>query len=264
MKLDGKAFGEAIVDQVKAFVDRALGAIDGRVRALEERAAPADGKNGLNGSDGRDGKDGEPGRDGLDGKDGENGRDGSDGLNGQHGKDGDNGVGLASALIARDGQLVLTLTDGKTVALGIVVGGDGQDGKDGKDGQDGTNGERGADGFALNDFDTEMQADGRTLLLKFVRGDVTETHELKFPVMIYRGVFSEGAIYERGDVVTWGGAIWHCDAEPIEGEGPGKPVEGAKGWTLAVKRGRDGKAGENGKDGLKGRDGRDATTVPAW
>lgn len=229
MKFDGKAFGEAIVTQVRGFVDRALGAFETRIKALEDRPAAVDGKDGRNGVDGKDG------------------RDAAD------------GVGLAGAVIDRSGELVLTLTDGRTVALGVVVAKDGQDGRDGKDGKDG---ERGADGFGLDDFDTEMLADGRTILLKFVRGDLTETHEFKLPVMIYRGVFSEAANYERGDVVTWGGAMWHCDADPVEGEAPGKPVEGAKGWTLAVKRGRDGKDGQHGKDGQKGRDGRDAEQMP--
>jgi hypothetical protein len=34
--------------------------------------------------------------------------------------------------------------------------------------------------------------------------------------------------------VTWGGALWHCDA-------PTKDKPGTENWTLAVKKGRDGK-----------------------
>ncbi|MGA8121321.1 hypothetical protein [Rouxiella badensis] len=57
------------------------------------------------------------------------------------------------------------------------------------------------------------------------------------PVLIYRGVFKNGDGYHPGDTVTWGGSLWHCDDETAD-----KPGEiGSKGWTLAAKRGRDGK-----------------------
>ncbi|EIC82156.1 hypothetical protein [Serratia sp. M24T3] len=57
------------------------------------------------------------------------------------------------------------------------------------------------------------------------------------PVLIYRGVFKHGEGYQPGDSVTWGGSLWHCDIDTSD-----KPGElGSKGWTLAVKRGRDGK-----------------------
>lgn len=70
---------------------------------------------------------------------------------------------------------------------------------------------------------------------------------LNVPVMIYRGVFTAGE-YLPGDTVTWGGSLWHCDSATSD-----KPGEqGAKGWRLAVKRGRDGKDGTNGKDLTKG------------
>jgi hypothetical protein len=71
--------------------------------------------------------------------------------------------------------------------------------------------------------------------------------KLELPVMIYRGVFSPGD-YVPGDTVTWGGSLWHCDEPTTD-----KPGEvGSKGWTLAAKRGRDGKNGTNGKDLTKG------------
>lgn len=65
--------------------------------------------------------------------------------------------------------------------------------------------------------------------------------------MIYRGVFAPGA-YVKGDTVTWGGSLWHCDEQTSDK--PGEP--GSKGWRLAVKKGRDGKDGINGKDLTKG------------
>ncbi|MGF6986542.1 hypothetical protein QFZ99_006083 [Paraburkholderia atlantica] len=57
-----------------------------------------------------------------------------------------------------------------------------------------------------------------------------------FPLLIYRRVFVQGQLYEPGDMVTWAGSVWHCN-EPTDV----KPDADARAWTLAVKRGRDGK-----------------------
>lgn len=69
-----------------------------------------------------------------------------------------------------------------------------------------------------------------------------QTFEL--PLLIYRGVFAEGREYHRGDQVSWGAHQWHCNEPTTE-----KPIEGGKAWTLAVKRGRDGKQGDPGPAG---------------
>lgn len=53
----------------------------------------------------------------------------------------------------------------------------------------------------------------------------------------YRKTYAPGARYEPGDVVTWAGSGWVCDAPTAA-----KPGE-SKDWTLFVKRGRDGKDG---------------------
>lgn len=137
---------------------------------------------------------------------------------GEAGKD---GLGLANALIDRDGALVLTMTDGTAKSLGRVIGKDGDPGKDGET-------------FALDDFDIDQYDDGRTLKFKFTRGEVMHSFEFALPVPIYRGVFKEGESYERGDLVTWGGSLWHCDKGTSEKPNPDS-------WTLAAKRGRDGK-----------------------
>lgn len=55
------------------------------------------------------------------------------------------------------------------------------------------------------------------------------------PVTIYRDVFKAGKEYEPGDTVTWAGSLWHCNEKTTDK--PGEP--GTKGWTLAVKKGRD-------------------------
>lgn len=52
-------------------------------------------------------------------------------------------VGIVSAEINGDGELILVYSDGDEQNVGVVVGKDGEDGRDGTDGEDG---EDGADG----------------------------------------------------------------------------------------------------------------------
>ena len=62
-----------------------------------------------------------------------------------------------------------------------------------------------------------------------------EVKSFDVPVTIYRDVFKSGNEYKPGDTVTWGGSLWHCNEATSD-----KPGEvGSKGWTLAVKKGRD-------------------------
>ena len=55
------------------------------------------------------------------------------------------------------------------------------------------------------------------------------------PILIYKGVWREGDAYQPGNTTTWGGSLWHCNSATSEKPG----VNGD--WTLAVKRGRDGR-----------------------
>lgn len=141
----------------------------------------------------------------------------------KHGKD---GVGVAGALIDREGNLVLTLSNGETKSLGLVIGKDGEDGEDGNP------------GAGIDDFDAKLLPDGRTIAMTFNGKDYEYTVELAFPTMIYRGVHREGE-YTKGDTVTWAGSLWHCDAEKTVD----KPGDSSKDWTLCAKKGRDGKDG---------------------
>ena len=64
---------------------------------------------------------------------------------------------------------------------------------------------------------------------------LVEVKTFAIPVTIYRDVFKAGKEYEPGDTVTWAGSLWHCNEKTADK--PGEP--GTKGWTLAVKKGRD-------------------------
>ena len=56
---------------------------------------------------------------------GEKGDTGLSGKNGSNGVDGENGVGISSANINVEGELILTYTNGASINLGRVVGEDG-------------------------------------------------------------------------------------------------------------------------------------------
>jgi hypothetical protein len=73
-------------------------------------------------------------------------------------------------------------------------------------------------------------------------GDEPGSAVFHVPFPIYRGVYLEGKTYERGDMVTHGGSIWHCNADTTTTP-PSNGSHFTKDWTLAVKRGRDAKGG---------------------
>ncbi|TKV15609.1 phage gp6-like head-tail connector protein [Citrobacter sp. wls615] len=80
------------------------------------------------------------------------------------------------------------------------------------------------------------QDNQRTFSISLERASGTvEVKSFDIPVTIYRDVFKSGTEYQPGDTVTWGGCMWHCNEKTCD-----KPGEtGSKGWTLAVKKGRD-------------------------
>ena len=240
---------------------------------------------GPQGKDGLDGLHGTDGKDGINGKDGESftvamfaaaianndqgirsaisdviksaaaeylkanppapGLPGERGADGADGHDGKDGVGLAGAMLGKDGDLVLTLTNGEIKSLGRVVGADGAPGARGADGANGQ------DGVGFDDL--ECLYDGeRTFTFRFVKGDQVKEWTRTVPVMLFRSVYVEGQAYEAGDVVQFGGNLYHAKQGTSM-----KPAEhGANDWQLVVRRGRDGKQGPQGAPGQDGKDGK--------
>ena len=251
--LDTKAIATALAPIVKSHVAEATAPLIARIAELEKRQP----ERGKDGKDGKDGRDAEPvseeqiaaaverylianppaaGKDGSDGQDGDAGADADmDALKShcedliaalprpENGKDGADGVGLAGAMIDRDGELNVTLTNGEVRKLGPVVG------------RDGLNGDRGPEGFSLTDFDTDWRPEDKVLILSWDAGDHRYSHELFIPYLRDCGVWAEGASYLKGDGVTWGGSFWTAQDDTSD-----KP-DGSKSWRLAVKKGRDGK-----------------------
>lgn len=133
------------------------------------------------------------------------------------------GVGVAGAVIDRSGNLILTLSDGTTRELGLVVG---------KDAAPST---PGAPGLGFEDMEEELADDGRTIVRRYRRGDEVKEFRHSVAVVLDRGVYKTGEEYSPGDAVTWAGSLWIAQEKTSE-----KPDSG-QGWRLAVKRGRDGK-----------------------
>lgn len=217
-------------------------------------------------------------------KDGEPGRDGAPGVDGVNGADGRDGASVSAedvaALIGAKVEHVLSTwerpQDGRSVTVDEVApmiadavatafaaiqqpkdGRDGADGKDGKDGADGQPGERGERGFGLADFDTELIDDGRTLLLKFSRGDVTESHEIPLPEGPAGRDGKDGEpgpegpagklppvaewadrVHYEGEVVTRDGAVFQAKRDT--GKEPGH-----EDWLCVVAAGRNGADGRS-------------------
>jgi hypothetical protein len=240
---------------VKKYVDDGFGAFEARIKALEDRA-PAQGEPGLAGKDG-------PSDEAVSdmvaravaalpkpaaGADGKDGRDADEEAitarimeavigkvaqiqvpkDGTPGADGKDGVGLAGALIDRDGALVVSLTDGTQKNLGRVIG---------KDGTDGAAGNDGTDALGFDDLSIEFDGD-RSFKFVMVRGEARkEFGPFTAPWPLDRGVFKESTDYKRGDATSWGGSVWIAQRDTSD-----KP-ETSDAWRLAVKRGRDGKDG---------------------
>lgn len=164
-----------------------------------------------------------------DGKDGEPGKKGDRGEPGLKGEPGAEGVGVAGAVIDRDGGLILTLSNGETKALGVVVGKDGSNGTDGKDGL--------SFDTAEGSFDAE-----RGFVVRMASGD--RSAEFVLPYMRHGGFWSEGKAANPGESMTHDGALWIAKRATKV-----KPcLEHSEDWILAARKGRDGKDGRNGID----------------
>jgi hypothetical protein len=94
----------------------------------------------------------------------------------QNGNDGKDAAGIVEAL-KDNGELVLTLADGRLVRTGI------RDGEKGLDGRD---------GFSLDDLDVSRSTSARSAQVH--RGEETHSYELVFPVPVYRDVSRKARI----------------------------------------------------------------------
>lgn len=164
------------------------------------------------------GKDGEPGAAGKDGKDGEPG---------SEGKKGADGLGLAGAMIDRDGALQITLTNGEVKSLGLVVGKNGTDGKD---------------GLSLESFDVQYLDETHEICVK--ASAAGRVKEVRYPAGGIRpaGYWREGTKAVPGEAWVHDGSLFIAvkatTAKPSTGDD----------WIIAARKGRDGERGQKGMD----------------
>lgn len=98
--------------------------------------------------------------------------------------------------------------------------------------------------------DIKISSTERSIGVQFITssGRVV-SHELKMDTMLFRGTWTQTR-YEKGDVVTYNGSLWHAE-EPTD-----EIPRLSKTWKLIVKHGRDGKDGKDGAPGERGPEGK--------
>ena len=162
---------------------------------------------------------------------------------GEKGADGPSGVGLMDALINRDGELVVTFTDGRTKTVGRVEGKDVDPAdvvrivtdvatKTLDSWPKPKDGEPGADGLGFDDLTFEHDEAGR-LYLKFVKGAITK--RVRVPGLVDLKVWRAGVKYCKGDAVTHNRSLFIAQTD----HPTGRPEDASGDWRLAVMRGRD-------------------------
>lgn len=161
------------------------------------------------------------------GVNGERGPEGMAGPPGERGEKGADGLGLAGAMIDRDGALLVTLTNGEVKSLGKVVGKDGSDGKD---------------GLSLEDFQLEYLPESHEINVKAVCNG--RTKELRYPAGGIRpaGYWRENTKAVPGEAWVNGGSLWICMKAT-----QAQPATNSDAWIIAARAGRDGERGAAGK-----------------
>lgn len=239
---DGAPGKDADPDLVRSLVTAEVQALppakDGERGEKGERGDPGDhGAPGPAGPAGEPGAPGEPGAAGEPGPAGPPGDPGKDGRDGVDGKDGRDALQI---------EVLPTIMEGKCYPRGTFAHYAGGIVRAFRE-TDAISQFQGVDlaksgwAVAMNGVAEESETqdeDGRTIRRRtvFTSGQVVE-REFKVAAIIYREVWKEGGDYARGDVVTWGGSAWHCQAEKTAD----KPGSGSAAWKLMVKNGRDGR-----------------------
>jgi hypothetical protein len=148
-------------------------------------------------------------------------------IKGDPGEPGKDGVGLAGALIDRDGNLVVTLANGEAKNLGPVVGKDGQNGIDGKD------------GAGLTELVRTYDAEKHEIVERW--GE----KELRYPAGGIRpgDYWREGTKAVAASVWTHAGVAWIAKRDTSD-----KPSRDSADWQIFANKGRDGTDGRAGRD----------------
>ena len=135
-------------------------------------------------------------------------------------KDGKDGLGLAGAMIDRDGALQVTMTDGTVKSLGQVVG-------------------KSLDTFAMeylpetHEVRIKAACAGREQEVRFDAGGIRLAQERN-------GYWSEGVKAKALEAYSYDGCLWVARAATTA-----KPTAESADWVLAARQGRPGAAGKD-------------------
>ncbi len=196
---------EGLMEAIAPVILGAMAPLHERIKALEAR--PIEGKAGA------DGKDGAPG---------------NVGPVGPAGKDFDPAA-MCVAIAAEVAKAVDALPP-------PVSGRDGRDGLPGVPGAPGDKGIDGKDGLGIDDYEVELEDDGRTEVRRFKRGgEVVKEIRLRHAWPLYRDVWQAKG-YAKGDIVTSSNESWIAVSDNSD-----KPPSAS--WRLMARKGRDGKDG---------------------
>jgi hypothetical protein len=141
---------------------------------------------------------------------------------GEPGRDGKDAAGLTGAFKTHDGRCQLVCSDGRLFDLGVVQG------KDGKD------------GLSFDAFQFELRPkDERTVQVVWTGANgVEQSRDLKWPGLLFQGVWQVDRAYDTGDMVSHGGSMFVAQEDVPAGV---RPNNGGA-WRLSVKSGRPGRS----------------------
>lgn len=124
------------------------------------------------------------------------------------------GIGMAGAMIDRDGNLIITMTNGETKELGRVVG---------------------KDGLSLESFEMTYDAEDHEVVLKAVAAG--RIQEVRYPAGGIRGkgYWRDGNKAKAGEAWTSDGSLWIARKDTST-----KPSTSNDAWFLAARAGRNG------------------------
>jgi hypothetical protein len=81
-------------------------------------------------------------------------------------------------------------------------------------------------------------AEGEFAVKTMLTGGKDHITKFAVPVMVYKGIWKEGA-YTKGNTVTTGGSLWHCNKDTTDKPGT------SEAWQLCAKKGTDGRDGKD-------------------
>ena len=148
------------------------------------------------------------------------------GERGQDGAKGADGIGVAGAMIDRDGALQLTLANGEVKNLGRVVG---------KDGETPTAPKDGVDGVGFESFELEYIPESHEVQVK--ASAAGRVKEIRFPAGGIRpaGYWRDKSKAKANEAWVHDGSTWYAVRDTAE-----QPSSKSADWIIGARRGRDG------------------------